>query len=52
MSTAAHRKRGADATSAELLRDDRIILTILLAHLPLIMFLAPIGYGTESFSIA
>lgn len=52
MSTAAHRKRGADATSAELLRDDRIILTILLAHLPLIMFLAPIGYGTESFAIA
>ncbi|NEX22251.1 hypothetical protein G3480_18395 [Thiorhodococcus mannitoliphagus] len=34
-----------------LLRYDRILLVILLAHLPVTMFLVPLGYGTQSFAI-
>ena len=33
------------------LRDHKAVLWLLLAHLPFVAFLAPIGYGTEKFSI-
>lgn len=34
-----------------LLRYDKIIFIILLVHLPVVMFLVPIGYGTHGFAI-
>ena len=34
-----------------LLRYDKIVFIILLAHLPVVMFLVPIGYGTHGFAI-
>ncbi len=33
------------------LHADKLMLAILLAHLPVLMFVAPIGYGTMSFAI-
>lgn len=34
-----------------LLRYDKIIFIILLAHLPVVMFLVPMGYGTQGFAV-
>lgn len=34
-----------------LLRYDKILYIILLAHLPIIMFLVPIGFGTSTFAL-
>ena len=35
-----------------LLQYDRLVYLILLAHLPVVMFLVPIGFGTSAFAIA
>ncbi len=35
----------------KLLRNDKILFYILLAHLPFTMFLVPIGYGTSGFAV-
>lgn len=35
----------------QLLEQDKILFYILLAHLPIVMFLVPIGYGTSTFAI-
>ncbi len=51
MRTAAHWKAKASGTSPEILRDDRILFVILLAQLPVVMFLVPVGFGTDVFAI-
>jgi len=33
------------------LRNDKIVFILLMAHLPVVMFLVPIGYGTDTFAI-
>lgn len=35
----------------KLLRNDKILFILLLAHLPVTMFLIPLGYGTSGFAI-
>ncbi|MET0066277.1 MAG: methyl-accepting chemotaxis protein [Candidatus Thiodiazotropha sp.] len=39
------------SSNSELLRNDRILFIIIMAHLPVIMFLVPMGYGTSGFAI-
>jgi methyl-accepting chemotaxis protein len=39
------------ARNDKLLRNDRILFFILLAHLPFTMFFIPMGYGTSEFAI-
>ncbi|MBK1722244.1 methyl-accepting chemotaxis protein [Thiocystis violacea] len=41
----------SSAPQERLRRYDRILFIILLVHLPVIMFLIPIGYGTQSLAI-
>jgi methyl-accepting chemotaxis protein len=41
----------AEQRSKDLLRYDKIVFMILLAHLPVVMFLVPLGYGTSGFAI-
>ena len=38
-------------TSEQRLKQDKILLIILLAHLPVTMFLVPLGYDTMGFAI-
>jgi len=40
-----------DAKTQALLKYDKILLVILMAHLPVVMFLVPLGYGTSMFAI-
>jgi len=40
-----------DAKTQALLRYDKILFVILMAHLPFVMFLVPLGYGTSMFAI-
>ncbi|NEV64270.1 methyl-accepting chemotaxis protein [Thiorhodococcus minor] len=47
----AIRKAQSNGARERLLRYDRILLVILLGHLPVTMLLLPMGYGTQSFAI-
>ena len=40
-----------DTQTAALLKYDKILFTILMAHLPVVMFIVPLGYGTSTFAI-
>lgn len=44
-------QRIADLKVQNILRYDRIIFYVLLAHLPVVALLVPIGYGTHGFAI-
>ncbi|MET0088505.1 MAG: methyl-accepting chemotaxis protein [Candidatus Thiodiazotropha sp.] len=44
-------KKSTLSSSDELLRNDRILFVIIMAHLPVTMFLVPMGYGTSGFAI-
>ncbi|MFD2111783.1 methyl-accepting chemotaxis protein [Thiorhodococcus fuscus] len=52
MHTAATLRHRAPAKNAKTRRYDKILLLILLAHLPVTIFLAPIGYGTNDFALS
>ena len=41
----------AVSSREELLRNDKILFVLLMLHLPVTMFLIPIGYGTDGFAI-
>ncbi len=41
----------SDAKTQALLKYDNILFAILMAHLPVVMFLVPLGYGTSMFAI-
>ena len=41
----------SEESRKRLLGYDRIVFYILLAHLPVVMFLVPMGYGTQTFTI-
>lgn len=51
MLNAASRNAQSRGARERILRYDRILFVILLAHLPVTMFLVPMGYGTQSFAI-
>ncbi|EGV28586.1 methyl-accepting chemotaxis sensory transducer [Thiorhodococcus drewsii AZ1] len=52
MHTAATLRHRTSTKNAKTLRYDKILLLILLAHLPVTIFLVPIGYGTSDFALS